>query len=263
MKLGRRSPPAAWEGFFLIGLFPGGEWCKVQLFSGGPKGRHCFSAIEGMDGPGASMLVLQGSANGIAQHEQRFDELQRSEEGWNVAAPGLRWEGSLDGMDLRIDAPNVNAHIRSEPDVLWWARFGHRLAYWTAFGTLEWNGRKGAALVEQAYGAATRVNLVRHAPRWHWDVLAFDDGSTCAGLWSGVGPLRSGGRMPGQPFHRGRGLSYKPIDDTSWKGKIRLGKHHVEYEARAATPLAPTVPGGGMIGFTFDGGTGFAEFGKP
>jgi hypothetical protein len=261
MKLGRRSPPAAWEGFFLIGLFPGGEWCKVQLFSGGPPNRHCFSAIEGMDGPGARMLILEGTAAGIAQQEARFDELVRAEEGWNLSAPDLRWEGTLESMDLQ--ARGVSARIRCAPDILWWLRWGHKLAYWTAFGTLEWNGKKGVALVEQAWGAATRIDLVRRAPRWHWDVLAFDDGSVCAGLWSALGPLRSGGRLPGQKFRRGRGLSVRPIDDKRWHGKLRLGKQRFEYEARAATPLSPTVPGGGMMGFTFDGGTGFTEFGKP
>jgi hypothetical protein len=78
-----------------------------------------------------------------------------------------------------------------------------------------------------------------------------------------MGPLRSGGRLPGEPFRRGRGLSVRKLDEDRWAGKLRLGKKRFEYEARAATPLSPTVPGGGMMGFTFDGGTGFTEFGQP
>jgi hypothetical protein len=265
MKLGRHSPPAEWEGFFLIGLFPGGEWCKVQLFSGGPPTRVCLSAVEGMDGPGATMLILQGTRAGVAKHESRADELVRAADGWDVRAPGLRWEGTLEGMDLAIDEPRVHARVSCgpDPDILWWFRWRHRLAYWTAFGTLEWNGRKGVALVEQAWGAATRVNLARHAPRWHWDVLVFDDGSACAGLGSSLGPLRSGGRLPGEPFQQGRGLRVRRLADDRWSGTLHLGKRTFDYEARAATPLAQVVPGGGMMGFIFEGGTGFTEFGKP
>ena len=64
-------------------------------------------------------------------------------------------------------------------------------------------------------------------------------------------------------FRSGRGLTVRPIDEARWHGKLRLGKQRFEYEARAATPLAKTVPGGGMRGFLFDGGTGFTEFGNP
>src|SRR5262245_56948684 len=150
-------------------------------------------------------------------------------------------------MEFHSDAPPIDARIRCAPDLLWWVRWRDIVAYRTAFGTLEWNGRRGVALVEHAWGMQTRANLARYAPRWHWDVLAFEAGWACAGRWSALGPLRSGGRMPGEPFRRGRGLRVRRIDAERWVGRLRLGRRVLEYEARAATPLSPTVPGGGMM----------------
>src|SRR5262249_748494 len=149
-----------WEGYFLIGLFPSGEWCKVQLFSGGrhPR-RHCFSAIEGMDGPTATATILQGHAGGIDHHTRTLDKLVRAGGRWDVRAPGLRWEGTLNGMDFHCDAPRIRARIQCAPELLWWVRWRNIVAYWTAFGTMEWNGRSGVALVEHAWGMQTRANL--------------------------------------------------------------------------------------------------------
>ena len=188
--LGRRSPPAAWEGFFLIGIFPEGSslrWCKVQLFSGGrdPR-RRCLSALEGIDGPGGA-LVLLGRPGEVETHERPLDAaaLARAEEGWDIRAPGLVWQGGFPRLELALSAPSLRATSESR-DLVWWARLPRVLSYWSAFGPLRLEGAHGVAeglgLVEHAHGADTRLDVLRLSPRWHWDVLRLEGDAFCAGL---------------------------------------------------------------------------------
>ena len=56
--LARRSPPAGWEAYFLIGVFPAESslrWLKVQLYSG--AARHSLAAVEGMDRTPQRLIV--------------------------------------------------------------------------------------------------------------------------------------------------------------------------------------------------------------
>jgi len=71
------------------------------------------------------------------------------------------------------------------------------------------------------------------------------------------------------PAHDGRVLA-----PTRWEGEMRSRRGVFRYTARASTPVAALVPGGGMLGFEFDGewsardggsavwsGVGFCEYG--
>ena len=213
----RRSPPAAWEAAFLIGVFPPGSplrWAKVQLFSGGPPGRHCLSAVEGLDGPAAQLVVeADGAAVRTSAVELDREALRFDEGGWSVRAPGVDWTGDWPSLELTVGTPAVEASTETR-EVLWWLRRPRLLSYWTGFGPLRWNGVEGVGLVERAWGAATRFDPARLGTLpWHWDVLAFPDGSACAGLAVGAGGrlrgLRSGGTVPGEAFGRGRGVAVR------------------------------------------------------
>ncbi|MBI2897320.1 MAG: hypothetical protein HYY06_27430 [Deltaproteobacteria bacterium] len=294
--LARRAPPAAWEAYFLIGVFPEASplrWCKVQIFSGGRDlGRTCLSAIEGMDGPGR-LLVLAGRSGSIEERSRllRQGELQRSPDGWHVRLDGLDWAGSYPELRLDCSDPGFRADTRTEERLVW-LRLPRVLTYWSAFGSVDWEGAdgraRGAGIVEHAWGADSRLPVTRLAPSWwHWDVLAFDDGSTAAGLavaFAGqLRGVRGGGRITGEPFAIGRGPSIRVLDWTDqaarpvparWSGRWRLGAVELEYEARASTPVAAVLTRGGFLGFTFEGeavagvlrrqvrGAGFCEYAR-
>ena len=274
--LARRSPPAAWEAYFLIGVFPAESslrWWKVQLYSG--AARHSLAAIEGMD-RSPQRLIVAASKEEVFRDERQV-AFSAADDGWDVRAGDLHWSGypnsTLTSMVPLLDA-RVEAH-----DAFAWISLSRALSYWTAFGSLtvesEWDSAEGAALVEHAWGADSRVDVSRFGPRrWQWDVLRFDDGSTCAGLSVyGMPAARSGGRAPGADFSTGLGLRVRVMArdgdgiPSRWQGRLHLRSGTVKYEARASTPVAREVPGGGFLGFEFEGshagravtGTGFTE----
>ncbi len=293
--LGRKSPFNAWEAFFLIGIFPEASplrWVKFQLFSGGRNpGKHCMSALEAMDGPGEE-LILIGWKDRIETVKRPLGSpyLSRSSEAWEVqSSKDLKWTGDWPNLSLHFSLMGVKANTAAR-NVLVWADIPRVLTYWSAFGELDWQAgeasRLGVGIVEHAWGGDTRIDVARLAPpRWHWDVLTFDDGAACAGLSATVAGrqigLRSGGTAPGQPFTTGRGIQVKvnrwadeegrhvPLE---WSGELKLGDRIFSYAARKSTPLAPAVPHGGFMGFDFEGrwngdggnrthrGTGFTEY---
>src|SRR5262249_42011310 len=116
-------------------------------------------------------------------------------------APGLAWRGDFPALDLELTPPEgtpARASWRAG-EVLRWIRIPRVLSYWSAFGPLDLERAtraRGLGIVEHAWGAATRLDVTRLAPRrWQWDVLRLGDASFAAGLalgapWSRSGPLR-------------------------------------------------------------------------
>ena len=117
---------------------------------------------------------------------------------------------------------------------------------------------------------------------WHWDVLAFDDGarSVAAALWVSLPGLplrgvRANGRLPSieEPLRAVR--IERSADVRRWRGTIAAGDAELVYDATTTTELARAAPGGGFVGFDFEGtlrdrrgaravrGRGFAEHGGP
>jgi hypothetical protein len=286
LPVGRRSPPSAWEAYLLIGVFPAGSvhaWTKAHVFVGRNRaGRHCASAVEALDGPGEA-VVLAADGSGVRRHAWAIDaaSCERGRDEWSVMAPRLEWTG-FPRTKLVVDDPSVEASATVRA-AAWWARIPRVLSYWSGFGTLTWRdaGGKstGIALVERAWGADVPVDVARLSPRrWQWDVLTTGDGAICAGLSvRGIGlrtmshvalhgDVSTGWRM---------GVSVTKWSEEQgrrvparWAGTLRTRAGVLRYEARAATPVAPMVPGGGFVGTTWDGewrgravgGTGFTEY---
>jgi hypothetical protein len=287
--LGRRAPPAAWEAYLLIGIFPEASrirWCKFHVFSGGRPGRHCLSAAEALDGPPERLLLI-ATSDGIEREHRVLDadELERSRDGFGVHAPGVAFGGEF--PELALDAPRAKARFNAS-DMHWWARLPRLLSYFSAFGSLEWETPDGTpsglGLAEHAWGADTRLDVFRLSPRrWQWDVLALDGGGFAAGLTLG-GLVGAGtvARLPGEEIARGRTARVRVrawVDQhgrrvpARWRGALGFERGELRYEARATTPVAPTLPDGGFLGFAFDGefrpqggaarsvrGTGFTEY---
>ena len=281
-----RAPPAAWEAYLLIGVFPRGSahaWCKVHVFVGrAAKGRHCLSALEALDGPG-ERVVLVAAGGDVKTHTANVDEAScsRAHEGWGVVAPGVEWHG-FPGNVLRMHEPSVEARCEIA-HVGRWVRLPGIISYFTGFGALRWHDAHGESagvgLLEHAWGGAVPFDVARFAPRrWQWDVLALDGGGMFAGLsvaGFGLRAMGTGGasekfatgrrsRVRVRGWHEEAGRSVP----ASWEGKLSTCAGTLRYEARAATPVAPMVPGGGFLGTTWEGdlagrpvrGTGFTEY---
>jgi hypothetical protein len=289
--LGRRSPPHAWEAYLFIGIFPEGgalSWCKAHLFSGTTRpNRHCLSAAEALDGPGERMVLLATPTE--VTHDARPlapEDIARAEGAWNVRAPGVRYAGEIPDFELEIADHDLRAKVHAE-DVLWWVRVPRVLSYFGAFGELTLRGQKGLGIVEHAWGTDTRLDVFRLSPKsWQWDVLATEAGGWWAGLAIGLfGRLRgvrTGGRTAGSTFAAGHAMGVTVRErriekgrsvPARWTGTITLPTGTLHYEARASTPVAATVPGGGFLGTAFEGtwkphggtsravrGTGFTEY---
>ncbi|HLW17619.1 MAG TPA: hypothetical protein VKV69_09720 [Actinomycetota bacterium] len=272
--LARRSPPAAWEAYFLIGIFPvesSVRWCKVQLYSG--CARHSLAAVEGMDRE-PQRLVVAASKDEVFRDEQPA-AFTASPDSFEIRSSDLQWRGF---PSSRLQSDHLSARADAH-DPFSWVSLPRVLTYWTAFGRGAFEtplgSAEGAALVEHAWGASSSIDIGRLAPRrWQWDVLRFEDGSTCAGLSIyGRPALRSGGRAPGAPFSTGLGLRVSVLErdrdglPARWRGRLHLHTGTVTYEARASTPVAREIAGGGFVGFEFEGshagravaGTGFTE----
>ena len=258
----------------MIGIFPvesSIRWCKVQLYSGCV--RHSLAAVEGMDRT-PQRLIVAASKDEVFRDEQPV-AFTASPEAFEIRSGDLRWRGF---PASKLQSNHVSAAVDAR-DPFSWVSIRGVLTYWTAFGggTFETplGSGAGAGLVEHAWGASSSVDVGRLAPRrWQWDVLRFEDGSTCAGLSVyGQPALRSGGRAPGAPFSTGLGLRVSVLErdgdglPARWRGRVHLHSGTVSYEARASTPVAREIAGGGFVGFEFEGshagravsGTGFTE----
>jgi hypothetical protein len=286
LPAGRRCPPARWEAYLLIGVFPPGSahaWTKAHVFIGRARpGRHCLSALEALDGPGEA-VVLAADGSGVRRHAWSIDDAScdRAQGTWSVSAPHLEWEG-FPASRLTVEQPDVEA-TATVAEGAWWARVPRLLSYFSAFGTLTWRDAtgesRGLALLERAWGADAPLNVAALAPRrWQWDLLATGDGGVCAGLCAAGLGLRTMSRLaPREDVATGRRMRVHATrwrDEQGrrvpvrWEGTLGTRAGVLRYEARAATPVAPVVPGGGFVGTTWEGewqgrlvsGTGFTEY---
>jgi len=241
---------AAWDGWFFIAIFPDGEWCKIHAFSGGKSlEKHCLAALEGLDG-GPQQVTLVGRASGV---ERRAGDVA-------IGADGVRGRGVEASVDAR--------------DPFFWIRAPRVLTYFSATGrarvTIDGAARGGLGLLEHAWGAETRLDVARLAPRsWQWDVLSLGDDRFCAGLAiHGFGARGAARLSTGGDLVPVRGVRIRTrAPGRAWSGALRTPRGTLRYDARAATPIAAEVDGGGFVGFTWEGdlageplgGAGFSE----
>ncbi len=286
-RLGRRVPPAAWEAYLLIGVFPDGSahaWTKAHVFVGRARpGWHCLSAAEALDGPGET-VVLSADSKRIEKHAWSVDErtCERARGAWQVKAPGLEWAGFPASVLSVREPARIDARVEAGSGA-WWVEVPRVLSYFTAFGRVTWSDAagesRGVALLERAWGADAPLDVAKLAPRrWQWDVLVGDDGAVHAGLWvAGVGLRTMARAREGDPVSTGRAMRVRVKSwrqelgrrvPEAWEGEMRTRAGMLRYEARASTPVAAMVPGGGFVGMTWEGkwegrrvrGTGFSEY---
>jgi hypothetical protein len=274
----------------LVGVFPAGSahaWAKAHVFVGrAPPGRHCLSAVEALDGPG-EVVVLDADATGVRKHAWAIDETSctRARGAWNLAAPHVTWSG-FPACTLSVDEPRLEARARAGP-LGWWARLPGVVSYFSTFGDVVWRDARGESrglgVLERAWGGDAPMDVAALAPkRWQWDVLRGDDGAVYAGLSVAAVGLRTMSLARDAPTvatgmrTRLRVGAWREEEGRRvpqrWEGILRTARGTLRYEARAGTPVAPMLPGGGFLGTSWEGewtgsgagrtvrGTGFTEY---
>jgi hypothetical protein len=213
-----------------------------------------LSALEGLDGPPQN-LALVGH---LARVERRSELAQ-----FHGSAVRAR------GIEVSIDA-----HDRFH-----WIRVPRVLTYHSAFGaarvTIDGRTRDALGVIEHAFGRETRVDVAKLAPkRWRWDVLSL--GAHHDRFFAGLSIHGRGFHGTARveqnaPLDRVTALRVRENDEApneKWSGIMRTKRGVLRYDARAVTPVAPEVEGGGFVGFTWSGslddvfvsGSGFSEF---
>jgi len=185
----------------------------------------------------------------------------------------------------------VDAVVRTGQP-FFWIRVARVLTYFTQAGpasvTIDGTTRDAFGLIEHAWGACTRLDVARLAPRrWQWDVLSLGGSAdpqffaslafTSAGVGlRGVASVDDAAGLARVTRSHLRVLDWSTDGSRNvparWKGTMVSRAGTLRYEARAATPVSPEVDGGGFLGFTWEGeleeglrrgaaqGSGFCEY---
>ena len=283
------APPACWDGYFLIGIFPEGSpirWLKLHLYRGTARpGRYPIASLEGLGGAGQVFHAFAFD-DGITFRTDPLstEDFLASKDRFEVEVPGrIRFEGRFPDFSVTMEDPKEGLRcgfrIHAQ-DKVEWCRFGNFLTYWGLHsairGEVEQAGKKwtleGFAILEHAWGTDLRIPPHRIVPGVaHWDVCAFhpplEPHSGVAALTilpfgKRSIPFRGGGRIPGIENARFRGLTVEYLDWGSseygcvplrWKGSVVGREGRLRYTATAAGPPAPVFEGGAFFGFNFDG----------
>jgi len=309
-----RRPGASWDGWFAIAIFPDGaplKWLKAHYFRDGSRpGWHPLADVEGL-GPGDELFAAWADSCAVTTLSA---ELPPGEPVSSAAPLQVKKEGffSLEGSAphyserFSLPAEGVEMRFRFEAGwPIWWSRFGGLLTYAGQHASTDveldrpegQQALSGFGVMEHVCGASVPFDFARLLGfRFHWDVLAFADSvshfDSAAGLNATVGPgltvgVKAAARFPGRAQEAMSGLSVKYLElgrqatpggeiavPLKWEGRLLGRESALAYTATASTPVAPVIPGGGMLGFDFEGewvsaahggravsGTGFNEYG--
>jgi hypothetical protein len=227
----------------------------VQLFTR-RGGGHPIAAPVGLDGE-PHLLVVLGRGDGAEVTRTTFDDADvgRSRWVWDVTAPGCRWTGYFPELELVLDDVAVTASTQSY-FVDWSVYRGRRLSWWKAVSLLDWSGggydASGLAFVDRAWGSNVPFAPARLVPGWHRDLLFFDDDH-----WASASTTGRGREKLRVDVHGRRGGDGGCVPQR-WTGRTELAREDLHYSATASTPVAQLVPGGGVVGFDFEGQRGDA-----
>jgi hypothetical protein len=278
---------AGWEGWFCIGIGDAScdvRWTKTHAFRSDVRaGMRPVAAVEGLEAPGEIVTWVATREGKVIESRTALDPPS--------VAHALDIRGPFPGARVRRggDATmQLDVELR---DRMEWASFSRILRYFgacgPALGSISMHRRthdlSGVGIVEHAWGALAPFDPMRFVRGpWHWDVLAFDDGarSIAAALWVSLPgfPLRgvrANGRLPGVEATPRAVRVERNADVSRWRATIAAGDAELTYDATTTTEIARAAPGGGFVGFDFEGtlrdgrttravrGRGFAEHGGP
>ncbi len=291
---------------------PGIKWLKAHLFRAacGP-GDTPLAAVEGF-GPVSNMLIAWATSDDVVVLERNVDAsgLKGRPNPLRVEIDDLfLLEGRAPEYEECFTLPGMEASVNFAFEAgwpIWWSRWGRILTYSGQHSSVrvdltrgtETYRLNGLGVMEHVCGISLPFDFTRLIPfHYHWDVLHFSDtnspADSAAGLsigWRGetLVRLRSAARLPGHRPESMGGLVVRYLETrrertgkgeeimvpVRWEGLLRGKPGVFSYSASATTPVAQIIPGGGMLGFDFEGrlespgggleewnGTGFTEYG--
>jgi len=288
------------------------RWVKAHFFHRAcAPGKHPLAAVEGLDAESELALVWATPDEVVQLRGETGSERPVSSPSPFRVSMEDRFllEGAAPRYSLAVKLAEHQAEARFAFETgwpIWWSRWGRLLAYAgqhaAAHLSLTHLGREqslqGFGVLEHVCGISLPFDFTRRLPlHYHWDVLAFHTpGSpfdSAAGLSLGrqgqtLFPLRAAARLPGRSAEAMQGLVVRYLETSRtegpagearmlplrWEGTLRSRAGTFRYWAAAATPVVGNIPGGGMLGFDFEGewsrpgsgtrrwqGTGFTEYG--
>lgn len=297
-------PRAKWDGWFVIGIFPPESeinFLKIQIYHAKfHKNEHSLASVEGMQDSEAVFMVGTKKKNFV--HRMRFssNDFSATQDPFSVTAGDFKIRLGT----AEIKGNSVSCELGYSMNYrLPWLMLNKILTYVGYHGCMDaevtLDGKKikakGLGILEHAFGWALKWVSPRAFLRgyWHWDVLSFwendgaqfEDGiaALCFSPFGGKNlPLRGFGKFPREDSQNLSGLSVdyleKKIGDGSqfpkrWRGTVKGKDGIFHYEATASAELISGIPGGGFMGFSYEGeykkrggastplsGSGFTEF---
>lgn len=288
------------------------RWLKAHLYSRSCReGMYPFSLVEGI-GDTSEVCIMWATADDVQIRQSSLPEGRQSgtispllvdyDENFTLQGewPDYRMMFSLPGGQ-------ATAHFDFEAGwPIWWSKFGRMLQYIGQHSQVKVSFSEegtsldldGFGVIEHVAGYKAPVDVTKVVPmHFHWDVLVFENSGSptdsAAGLSFGARgttlvPLKARARLPHAEPRRMRGLWVRYLKaergkdpqgndimiPLKWEGVMRSLQGTFRYVARAATPVATVIPGGGMMGFDFEGrwvskgtrpeilrGYGFNEYG--
>jgi hypothetical protein len=288
------------------------RWLKAHLYSRSCKqGRYPFSLVEGI-GENCEVCILWATTDGVKMRLSELPQGKESGSASPLMVDydeNFTLQGEWPEYKMRFALPGGHtvAHFDfSAGWPIWWSRFGPVLQYigqhsHVTVSLSDEDTRldlEGFGVIEHVAGAAAPFDITGVLPvHFHWDVIVFEDADSrfdsAAGLSFGalgttLVPLKAAVQLPGREAMGMRGLWVRYLETSRetgpdgkdimiplrWEGVMRNRRGTFRYTARAATPVAKVIPGGGMLGFDFEGrwtskgsrhqilrGYGFNEYG--
>jgi hypothetical protein len=288
------------------------RWLKAHLYSRScPESMQPFSLVEGL-GENCEVCIMWATETDVEVRQSEVGVGKESatvspmlvdyDENFTLTGTWPQYR-----MMFALPGGHPTAHFEFEAGwPIWWSKYGRFLQYVGQHSKV--NVRlsdedkalelDGFGIIEHVAGAAAPFDITSIAPmHYHWDVLVFADGSSPtdsgAGLSFGAGgatliPLKAALKLPGSEAEKMRGLWVRYLElgtmpglngekiavPLKWEGVMRSLRGTLRYTATASTPVATVIPGGGMLGFEFQGrwvesgtrpsilrGYGFSEYG--
>lgn len=296
---------AKWDGWFVIGIFPPESeinFLKIQIYHAKVhKNEHSLASVEGMQDSEAVFMAGTKKKNFI--HRMRFssNDFFSKEDPFSVMAGDFK----ITLGTAEVKGNGISCELGYSMNYrLPWLMLNRILTYVGYHGCMDaevtLDGKKiqakGLGILEHAFGWALKWINPRAFLRgyWHWDVLSFyendgaqlEDGiaALCLSPFGGKNiPLRGYGKFPREDAKNLNGLvvEYLETDKSSsgllypkrWRGTVKGKNETLTYESRASNEPVSGIPGGGFMGFSYEGeckkrngastllsGSGFTEF---
>lgn len=300
-----KVPRAKWDGWFVIGIFPPDSeisFLKIQIYHAKiHKNEHSLALVEGMQYSEAVFMVGTKKRNVV--HSLRFssNDFSATQDPFSVSVNDFK----ITLGTAEVKSKDIFCELGFSMNYrLPWISLTRILTYVGYHGCMDaevmLDGKKlkakGLGILEHAFGWALKWVNPRAFLRgyWHWDVLSFwqndgaqlEDGvaALCFSPFGGKNlPLRGFGKFPRGESQNLQGLvvEYLETDKSSsgllypkrWRGTVKGKDGIFHYEATASTEPISGIPGGGFMGFQYEGeykkrggaltplsGSGFTEF---